>query len=204
MLPRQPLSGQHDASLCTDLRCTAPRSGQHDASLCTDLRCPAPRSGPPMGQAFLPWHILNFLPEPHGQGPLRETPLSCSGDRVSSTVPTLRCSVPPVSLGAEYCSWDCRRGGCSRPLARKVGCWAATASASPADSVASSRPAGAASASSRRSSTSEPSSAGSAATGAPASAPDSPDPASISVTLIGCTCGCCWAGWSTSTCTLNR
>ena len=82
------------------------------------------RSG--CGQA-LPWHILNFLPEPQGHGPLRETPLSCSSVSVSLAEPTPRCSTSPVSLGAEYCSCCGRRSGCSRPLARKVGCFSADA-----------------------------------------------------------------------------
>lgn len=46
-------------------------------------------------QEARPWHILNFLPEPHGQGAFRPTPAYGSAVAVADLVAS------PVSLGAE-------------------------------------------------------------------------------------------------------
>ena len=58
------------------------------------------RVGPPRQRR--PWHILNFLPEPHGQGPFLGVFASWSSVRTADAAdaPSSRSSTPPLSLGA--------------------------------------------------------------------------------------------------------
>ena len=58
-------------------------------------------SGRPPRQWLAPWHILNFLPEPQGQGAFFGVPLSCSSVRVVPDATISRSSTPPSAVGAE-------------------------------------------------------------------------------------------------------
>ena len=125
-----------------------------------------------------PWHILNFLPEPQGHGPLRDATLSCSAVSWCGGRAHARCSTSPVSARRGVLQLLGRRTGCSRPLARNVGVLVGGLRSRAVLGGSGRRPRRPACRSDRRSSSARAS-----------ASPTSRSPASMSETLIGCTAG---------------